>query len=154
MVCSVTAVALGLVVAPAAAEDCTTTLKPVNGRLSHSYEHWNRGSAWKVRGYGPGNLGLDRSVETSNTFSATAGITARDVTAAVGFDVTESETFTAKFEADLPDRGPWILEAGTVDEVFVFDIASFNGCTGTRIGTEGQGTAERAGEIIFRHYHA
>jgi hypothetical protein len=142
--CSISVVVLGLNVAPAAADDGFPYVTPVNSRYSHSYEHWGRGPAWNVRGYGPGVLALDRAVEASNTFSSVVGITANEVTAAVGFDVTHSETFTAKFEADLPDRGPWMLEAGTVDEVFVFDIQEHDGCTGIPVGItgEGQGRAD------------
>ena len=152
--CSVSLVALGLIATPAAADDCFPYYRAVNGKYSHSYEKWGYGPGWRAQAYGPGVLKLNRTVETSNSFNSVAGITVNGVSSAVGFDVTRSESHSAEFEAPVPDRGPWILELGTVEEVFVFDIQQHDGCAGIALRITGQSTAERSGNVIFRYYRA
>jgi hypothetical protein len=42
--------------------------------------------------------------------------------------------FTAGIEFDMPDAGRWTVEAGTRDDVFVFDVQTFDTCVGRPSG--------------------
>jgi hypothetical protein len=58
---------------------------------------------------------------------------------------------TCKF--DMPDAGRWTVEAGTRDDVFVFDVQTFDTCVGRPSGKPGPGgSAERVGHLIYRSY--
>jgi hypothetical protein len=121
-------------------------------KLSHSYDNFDHGSEWKISGYGPGKLALSRTVESSNSFSVSADISASVISAAVGFDVTESVSYTASFEFEMPaePRGyKWILEAGTRDDVYIYDVQKY--CGFTRDGAPTRGEARKTGHLISEH---
>jgi hypothetical protein len=54
--------------------------------------------------------------------------------------------FTAGIEFDMPDAGRWTVEAGTRDDVFVFDVQTFDTCVGRPTGkSRAGGTASGSG---------
>ena len=126
--------------------------KVENVKLSYSYDNFEHGSEWKISGYGPGKLGLSRTVESSNSFSVSVEIPTSAISAAVGFDVTESVSYTASFEFEMPaePRGyRWNLEAGTRDDVYIFDVQKY--CGFTRDGAPTRGEARKTGHLISEH---
>jgi hypothetical protein len=128
------------------------TSKVENVKLSHSFDNYDHGPEWEVSGYGPGKLGLSRTVESSNSFSVSVEIPVSAISAAVGFDVTESVSYTASFELDMPaePRGyRWTLAAGTRDDVYIYDVQKY--CGLKRDGAPTRGEARKAGHLISRH---
>ncbi len=124
-----------------------------NAKYSHSFDTVDHGSEWIVSGQGPGTLILSKTVETSNNFSVSIDIPTPVVSAALGFDVTESVSYTASFEFEIPD-GPrdhrWFLEAGTRDEVYVYDVQKY--CDRRPDGPPTRGRAEKSGHLIYQHW--
>jgi hypothetical protein len=128
------------------------TSKVENVKLSHSFDNFEHGPEWQVSGYGPGTLGLSRTVESSNSFSVSVEIPVSAISAAVGFDVTQSVSYTASLEFEMPaePRGyRWTLEAGTRDDVYVFDVQKY--CGNTRHGAPTRGEARKTGHLISEH---
>ncbi len=128
------------------------TSKVENVKKSYSYDNFDHGPEWEVSGYGPGKLGLSRTVESSNTFSVSVEIPVSAISAAVGFDVTESVSYTASFEFEMPaePRGyRWTLEAGTRDDVYIFDVQKY--CGTKRDGAPTRGEARKTGHLISEH---
>jgi hypothetical protein len=77
-----------------------------------------------------------------------------ELSASLGFDVTESVAHTAGFEFDIPAEPKgvqWTLEAGTRDDVYSYDVQTYS-CLGEPLGDPKQGKAERTGHLIYRHY--
>jgi hypothetical protein len=128
------------------------TSKVENVKLSYSFDNFDHGPEWKISGYGPGKLTLSRTVESSNSFSVSVDIPASVISAAVGFDVTESVSYTASFEFEMPaePRGyRWNLEAGTRDDVYIYDIQKY--CGTQRDGAPTRGEARKTGHLISEH---
>jgi hypothetical protein len=128
------------------------TSKVENVKLSYSFDNFDHGPEWKISGYGPGKLTLSRTVESSNSFSVSVDIPTSVISAAVGFDVTESVAYTASFEFEMPaePRGyRWNLEAGTRDDVYIFDVQKY--CGGKRDGAPTRGEARKTGHLISEH---
>jgi hypothetical protein len=128
------------------------TYKVENAKLSHSYDNFDHGPEWMISGYAPGTLILSKTVESSNSFSVSVEIPTPQISAALGFDVTESVSFTASFEFEMPEepRGhKWILEAGTRDEVYVYDVQRY--CGNKPDGRPVRGRAEKTGHLIYQH---
>jgi hypothetical protein len=128
------------------------TSKVENVKRSFSFDNFDHGPEWKISGYGPGKLTLSRTVESSNSFSVSVDIPTSLISAAVGFDVTESVSYTASFEFEMPaePRGyRWNLEAGTRDDVYIFDVQKY--CGGKRDGAPTRGEARKTGHLISEH---
>jgi hypothetical protein len=90
--------------------------------------------------------------KSSNSFSVSVDIPTSVISAAVGFDVTESVSYTASFEFEMPaePRGyRWNLEAGTRDDVYIFDVQKY--CGGKRDGAPTRGEARKTGHLISEH---
>jgi hypothetical protein len=128
------------------------TSKVENVKRSYSFDNFDHGPEWEISGKGPGKLALSRTVESSNTFSASVEIPVSAISAAVGFDVTESVSYTASFEFEMPaePRGyQWILRAGTRDDVYIYDVQKY--CGTKRDGAPTRGEARKTGRLISEH---
>jgi hypothetical protein len=143
-------------VAVADESDCRRGILPTykveNAKLSYSFDNFDHGPEWMVSGYAPGTLILSKTVESSNSFSVSVEIPAPLISAALGFDVTESLSFTAGFEFEMPEepRGhKWILEAGTRDDVYIYDVQRY--CGSKPDGPPVRGRAEKTGHLIYQH---
>jgi hypothetical protein len=123
-----------------------------NVKKSYSFDNFDHGPEWQVSGYGPGKLGLSRTVESSNSFSVSVEVPVSAISAAVGFDVTQSVSYTASLEFEMPaePRGVrWTLAAGTRDDVYIFDVQKY--CGNTRHGAPTRGEARKTGHLISQH---
>lgn len=127
--------------------------KVENAKFSMSFENFNHGPEWMVSGHGPGTLILSKTVEASNSISVSIDVPTPALSAALGFDVTESVSYTASFEFEIPD-GPrdriWFLEAGTRDERYVYDVQKY--CDRRPDGPPTRGFADKAGHLIYQHW--
>jgi hypothetical protein len=122
-----------------------------NAKLSYSYDNFEHGPDWMVAGNGPGTLILSRTVEASNSFLVSVEVATPVVSAALGFDVTETVSYTAGFEFEIPEepRGNrWFVEAGTRDEVHIYDVQTY--CGTQPEGGPVRGRAEKTGHLIYQ----
>lgn len=129
--------------------------KASNGRYSVSYDHYDRGPEWKVSAYAPGTLTLSRSLGAANSYSGSFGLSPGDISATVGFDVTKSTTYTASYSYPMPNDPPntrWTVEAGTRDDIYIYDVQKYNGCTGSPDGPVQRGRAEKTGHLLYKYY--
>ncbi|MFF3691617.1 hypothetical protein [Streptomyces sp. NPDC002187] len=81
--------------------------------------------AWRPKrncGWAPGQLRIDYKVETSNKVGGTFGLSEGAVSAAVGFDVTETVGRTFGYTATLPKHAHYKLRAGEVYKEYRFDV--------------------------------
>lgn len=131
--------------------EAVPTYKVTNAKKSISYDNYDHGSDWRVRGQGPGKLELSRTVTASNTFSVSLEMPTSVLSSTLGFDVTEEVSQTASYEFDMPaePRGhSWFIEAGTRDDVYVYDVQKF--CMGFPQGEPVRGRAEKTGHLIYQ----
>ncbi len=122
-------------------------------RHSGSYDNCEHGPDWMVEGQGPGKISLTRTVEASHSFSVSIEVPTPSLSAAVGFDVTESVSYEASYEFEAPAEPRhyrWYIEAGTRDDVYVYDVQRF--CLGLPDGDPVRGRAERSGHLIYQTY--
>lgn len=129
------------------------TYKVTNVKNSHSFDNFEHGSEWRVRGEGPGKLTLSRTVAASNTFSVALEVPTSVLSGAVGFDVTEEVSYAASYEVDIPAGPPghnWFIEAGTRDDVYVYDVQRF--CQGFPQGEPARGRAKKTGHLIYQSW--
>jgi hypothetical protein len=133
--------------------EAVPTYEVTNVRHSGSYDNYDHGSDWIVEGRGPGKLTLTKTVEASNSFSVSMEVPTGPVSAAVGFDVTESVSYAASYEFEIPAEFPnhrWFIEAGTRDDVYTYDVQRY--CLGIADGAATRGQAERSGHLIYQVY--
>lgn len=131
--------------------EAVPTYKVTNVKHSYSSDNFEHGSDWRVRGQGPGKLELSRTVTASNTFSVSLEVPTSVLSGALGFDVTEEVSYAASFEFDMPaePRGhSWFIEAGTRDDVYIYDVQKF--CLGFPQGEPARGLAEKTGHLIYQ----
>jgi len=135
----------------APSNEALPTYKVTNVKHSLSYDNFDHGTDWRVRGQGPGKLELSRAVTASNTFSLSLEVPTSVLSGALGFDVTEEVSYEASFEFDMPaePRGhSWFIEAGTRDDTYVYDVQKF--CLGFPQGEPVRGFAEKTGHLIYQ----
>ncbi|WP_344587197.1 hypothetical protein [Actinomadura vinacea] len=99
-----------------------------NGRFVGTQKTWPNEGAWRVSGWGPDStLEIRKIVQISNSVSATFGFTHRDISAAVGFDVTKTEATELAHTASLKKKAHYTLRAGAVYKLYKFDIYEDDG---------------------------
>jgi hypothetical protein len=131
--------------------DAVPTYEVTNVRRSGSYDNFDHGPEWMVEGRGPAKLSLSKTVEASNSFSVSLDVPTGPLSTALGFDVTESVSYTASYEYDIPKDPPnhrWFIEAGTRDDVYTYDVQRY--CLGVPDGAAVRGRAERTGHLIYQ----
>jgi hypothetical protein len=129
------------------------TYEVTNVKHYGSSDNFEHGPDWKVAGYGPGTLALAKSVEASHSYSVSSDVSVSALSAAVGFDVTETVSYTASFELDIPAEPPnhrWFIEAGTRDDHYMYDVQKY--CLGIPDGAPVRGRAEKSGHLIYDYY--
>jgi hypothetical protein len=127
------------------------TFRVQNEKLSYSYDNYDHGPEWTVAGQGPGTLTLSKTVEASNSVSVSIEAAVPVISTALGFDVTESVSHSAGFELDMPaaPRGTrWFIEAGTRDEVHIYEVQAY--CGDDPDGAPVAGRAEKTGHLIYQ----
>jgi hypothetical protein len=133
--------------------EAVPTYEVTNVRHSGSVDNFDHGSDWLVEGRGPGQLTMSKTVEASNTFSVSMEMPAGPLSTALGFDVTESVSYTAGYEFEIPAEFPhhrWFIEAGTRDDVYVYDVQKY--CAGFPSGDSERGRAKKSGHLIYQVY--
>lgn len=102
-------------------------------------------------GYGPGATKLISESAVANSFTATAGVAASAVSAAVGFNVSETRTLKVEYSYDAPDdKRQWTVQGGNEEFIYTYDIHL---CKGTLdAGKMGSGQAVKVGMLVFRYY--
>ncbi len=131
-----------------------------SGAFSHEQEHFGYGPDWRVESISDGQTGslsLTRVVSTANTWSVTGGVKGKiretEVSAVVGFSVTQTEGFNATKSLNTPAEAPgtkvWFVEAGTKDRVSAFKVKRVS-CLGNQVGPLLAGQAIERGSLIYR----
>jgi hypothetical protein len=131
-----------------------------SGAFVRVQPNFNHGKEWRAESMSDGQAGslaLTRVVTTANSWSlgstAKTAIPAGDISATVGFNVTETQGFNATRTISIPAEPPgtktWFVEAGTKDRVSTFKFQTFN-CRGEAVGTPKTGQAVESGELIYR----
>jgi hypothetical protein len=121
-----------------------------NSRFVGTEKHWPDNGAWRVSGWGPNNtLEIRKIVSVSNSVSGTFGFNHKTISAAVGFDVTRTESTELAHTANLTKKARYTLRAGVVYKVYKFDIYERDGHTDEALGrcvpNPGQGLHKATG---------
>jgi hypothetical protein len=131
-----------------------------SGAILGEQRSFDHGPAWRVEALSDGQAGtlsLTRVVTTTNTWSVTGGAKGKigesEISATVGFSVSETEGFNAmrsiNIPAEPPGRKVWFLEAGTKDTIHTFKVQTYN-CSGEASGAPLTGRAIERGSLIYR----
>jgi hypothetical protein len=121
----------------AAAGTCVETRKVVNVRNIGTMTTYPSGLGWEVVGQNGNTISLNHAVGFSNSYSASASITAGAVTIGVGFDVTRSFSASTQASFTVPAGQKWLLYAYLEYVWYDFQIRVTNSCTGSWIGGHG-----------------
>jgi hypothetical protein len=127
------------------------TFQVQDEKYSYSFDNYEHGPEWTVAGQGPGTLVLSRAVEASHSVSVSIEAAIPVISAAVGFDVTDSVSHSTSFEFDMPAEPRetrWFIEAGTRDDVHIYEVQKY--CGPDPEGAPVKGRAEKAGHLIYK----
>ncbi|MFH8978025.1 hypothetical protein [Streptomyces sp. NPDC017890] len=93
-----------------------------NVKFVKTVKVWPNEPGYVIAGWGPGQLRIDYKVETANKVSGTLGLSEGAISAAVGFDVTETIGKNFGYTAHLKKHAHYKLRAGVVYKQYQFDV--------------------------------
>ncbi|MFF3400716.1 hypothetical protein ACFYW6_19570 [Streptomyces sp. NPDC002659] len=104
-------------------QSCSTgALKVRNKKFVKTVYEWpdNPGAQKSIPG--PGKRIFEYKIEISNKVSATFGMTYKQITAGLGFEVTNTRTVTDRVEIELPEKAQYRVRAGMIYKQYKFDV--------------------------------
>lgn len=101
---------------------CVLDREVRNVKFVKTIKDWPNKPGYVIAGWGPGQLRIDYKVETANKVSGTLGLSKNAISAAVGFDVTETIGKNFGYTAHLKKHAHYKLRAGVVYKQYQFDV--------------------------------
>ena len=115
------------------------------------YEAWGTNCIAKFAGeFGPTTIHVSQSTSISNSFSADASVSAKVVSARVGFSVTASRTATLSGDLSIPSGKLGVIEVYPIYDAYNYDVM-YNPLLGSPYKA-GRGSARKAVGIFYLKY--
>ncbi|MGF1429845.1 hypothetical protein [Kitasatospora sp. LaBMicrA B282] len=131
---------------------CGYVYKPKNVHYISPESQTISGPGGSVSGYGPGTLTLSQTVGVSNTYSGTFGASVGDISASVGFNVTQNWSATESASYTMTDGRHYVLYADKVSQLYSYEIHKVGRCDGYDFGKVGTGYATKFDHLDYNHY--
>lgn len=115
---------------------------PPTFKIKRTYKGYDwRG--WKAQGGKGGSVSLSKSFGISNGFNSSISVSAYDISAAVGFNVSYSTSETATYSHDISDGKYGHIGLDDRFNVKEFDVTTYVSSHGQLIKKEGSGWAKQ-----------
>ncbi|GAA3483290.1 hypothetical protein [Streptomyces yanii] len=109
-------------------QSCRTGAQKIrNKKFVTTVYDWpdNPGAATSMPG--PGKKIFEYKLEVSNKLSATFGMTYKEISAGLGFEVTNTRTVVDRVEIELPEKAQYRVRAGMIYKKYTFDVYEEHG---------------------------